>query len=328
MHEVNDPSKATTLAVVICTHDPQPDQLERTLSSLRQQDLPYAAWELLIVDNASTNGSLERVDMIWHPRARMVRESRLGLTMARIRAIQETTSDLILFVDDDNVLAPDYLTRALGIAAREPQLGVFGAGVLEPEFEVAPAPDLLPYTTMLALRTVPVASWSNDPQDACIPWGAGMVVTREVAQRYARIILDDPQKQRLDRAGNTLNSCGDDEFSWVSCEMGHGKGIFPELRVRHLIGRSRVDRGYLLRLAEGHAFSRTFLRHLHGLKVQQAMPPPSLGRAIGRLLSLRFGDAFYELHRWSSDRSRSATDRAFDDAKRKGIARFFRTIHG
>ncbi|HPF90937.1 MAG TPA: glycosyltransferase [Flavobacteriales bacterium] len=328
MDDVNDSAKAMTLAVVICTHDPQLDQLERTLDSLRGQDLPMEQWELLVVDNASTNGSLQRIDIGWHPRARIVQESRLGLTMARIRGIQETGSDLLLFVDDDNVLAPDYLSRTLGIAKREPQLGVFGAGVLEPEYEVAPAPDLLPYTTMLALRTVPSASWSNDPQDAVIPWGAGMAVKRDVAREYARIIMDDPQKQRLDRAGNTLNSCGDDEFSWVACEMGYGKGIFPELRVRHLISRSRVDRGYLLRLAEGHAFSRTFLRHLHGLKVQQVMPSPSVGGSIGKLARLRLGDALYELHRWSTHRSRTATDRAFDEAKRKGVARFFRTIHG
>lgn len=328
MHELNDPSQALTLVVVICTHDPQSDQLERTLNSLREQDLPSDRWQLLIVDNASGNGVLDRIDVGWHPRSSIVRESRLGLTMARIRGITETTSDLILFVDDDNELARDYLSQVLTIATRAPQLGVFGAGVLEPEFEVAPGSDLLPYTTMLALRTVPMAKWSNDPQDTCIPWGAGMVVRRAVAQEYAKLIMADPQKQRLDRAGNTLNSCGDDEFSWVACEMGYGKGIFPELRVRHLIARSRVDRGYLLRLAEGHAFSRTFLRHLHGLKVQHAMPRPGLINSLRHLAGFRFGDAFYELHRWSSDRSRTATERAFDEAKRQGIERFFRTSNG
>ncbi|MCB9165602.1 MAG: glycosyltransferase, partial [Flavobacteriales bacterium] len=62
MDDVNDSAKAMTLAVVICTHDPQLDQLERTLDSLRGQDLPMEQWELLVVDNASTNGSLQRID--------------------------------------------------------------------------------------------------------------------------------------------------------------------------------------------------------------------------------------------------------------------------
>ena len=63
MDEVNDRAKAMTLAVVICTHDPQLDQLERTLDSLRGQDLSMQQWELLIVDNASTNGSLQHIDI-------------------------------------------------------------------------------------------------------------------------------------------------------------------------------------------------------------------------------------------------------------------------
>jgi glycosyltransferase involved in cell wall biosynthesis len=316
------------LTVIICTHDPRQDHLSRTVDSLWAQDLPLDQWELLIVDNASRNGVVETVKLDRHPRARVVREDRLGLTMARIRGIVESTSEVILFVDDDNVLAPNYLLNVLEIMRREPQLGVIGAGRLEPEFEEKPEPGLMPYTPMLALRTVAASRWSNEPQDHTIPWGAGMAVSRAVADRYRTIILADPLKQRLDRAGNTLNSCGDDEFSWVACEMGLGKGVFTELQVTHLIGRARTQREYLLRLAEGHAFSRAFLMHIHGSKVHRVQDPPSFSRFLGRLVRLRLSEAMYEGERWATDRTRTDLDRAFDAAKRAGNERFFKTIHG
>jgi hypothetical protein len=53
--------------------------------------------------------------------------------------MKESSGELAVFVDDDNVLAPDFLEQARVISARYPHLGVFGAGNLEPEFEVQPS---------------------------------------------------------------------------------------------------------------------------------------------------------------------------------------------
>lgn len=316
------------LSVIICTHDPRADHLVRTLGGLAAQTLDRGSWELLVVDNASTNGVIEQLRSGPLSNVRVVREDRLGLTMARIRGISETHAPLVVFVDDDNVLAPDALAVMKDIARRLPAIGVIGAGRLEPEFESPPSDGLLAYTPMLALRSVAASKWSNDPMDGTIPWGAGMVIRREVADRYCKLILADPMKQRLDRAGNTLNSCGDDEFSWVACEMGLGKGLFTEITVTHLIDRSRVQREYLLRLAEGHAFSRAFLLHLHAVKVHRVLPAPSFQRFVRSLLRLRFSEAMHEGQRWANDRSRTELDRAFDEAKRQGNQRFFTTVHG
>ncbi len=316
------------LSVVLCTHDPRQDHLQRTLDGLNGQTMPLDRWELIIVDNASQERLVDRVDLNWHPNGRHVREERLGLTPARLRGIEESTAGMLLFVDDDNVLPPTYLADLVTIAERHPTIGVIGAGRIEPEFEVAPDPALGPYLRMLALRVVSTDQWSNDSRDHEVPWGAGMAVRRTVALKYREVILADPLKQRLDRAGNTLNSCGDDEFSWVACEMGYGKGLFTKLSVTHLIGRARLQREYLLRLAEGHAFSRAFLMHLHGMKVHPALQAPSFKGFLGKLLRLHFSEAMFEGQRWAADRSRSALDRSFDEAKRRGVERFFTTIHG
>ena len=316
------------LNVTICTHNPRKDYLERTVASLAAQDLDRARWELVIVDNASSNGVCDTVDLTWHPRARVVREDRIGLTMARLRGITESVQELILYVDDDNELAPDYLSKLLELADRYPLLGVIGAGRIEAEFEETPDTDLKPYLPMLALRSEDGARWSNDASDHLIPWGAGMLVRREVALRYNELILSDPLKQGLDRSGKALNSCGDDEFSWVACEMGLGKGIFSELVVTHLIGASRVQREYLLRLAEGHSFSRALLHHLHGRKVHTPMPEASLRRVMDRASRLRASEMRWELRRWWNESSfeGTPTEHAFHQAYLDGLLRFKNTI--
>jgi hypothetical protein len=77
-------------------------------------------WELLLIDNASQNPLEDLVDLSWHPTARILREIEPGLTPARLRAIAEVESELIIFVDDDNVLSPSYLCESMLIAQQFP----------------------------------------------------------------------------------------------------------------------------------------------------------------------------------------------------------------
>jgi hypothetical protein len=113
------------------------DYLARVIDALRQQTLPREQWELLVVDNASAELVDGRLDLGWHGNARIVSEERLGLTFARLRGFAEAKGGLIVMVDDDNVLAPDYLETAVRIAEEHPMLGAFGGKCL-PEFEHEP----------------------------------------------------------------------------------------------------------------------------------------------------------------------------------------------
>jgi hypothetical protein len=248
--------------------------------------------------------------------------------MARLRAIEETSTPYLVFADDDNELAPDYLATMIRLAQLHPTLGVIGAGRIVPDFEETPAPELKPYVPMVTLREVQTDQWSNDPMDEAIPWGCGMMVRREVATQYHSSLSKDPSKQGLDRTGDSLNSCGDEQFSLVACEMGLGKGIFVDLDLVHLIGKQRVQKEYLLRLAEAHAFSKAMLMHIHGGKVPVQRSPPTWSKFFGHVLRLQLGMVFLEGTRLWDRRSREHVAREFDDARRTGIARFHRTVHG
>jgi glycosyltransferase involved in cell wall biosynthesis len=250
------------ISVIICTHNPRRDYLARTLESLTKQTLPLEKWELMLLDNASENRLEKSWDISWHPSGRHVRDERVGLTPARLRGIQETRGELLVFVDDDNVLAEDFLEEALNISERYPYLAVFGSGTLQPEFEVPPAPEVAELVGLLALRTVPTERWSNHYEDwPTIPWGAGLCARREVANAFVRVIQQFHDTSILGRNGKHLFTGEDDLFSLAAVQLGKGFGIFPSLVITHLIPKRRLSREYFLRLIADKSTSAAVIRH-------------------------------------------------------------------
>src|ERR1700747_151761 len=217
-----------SVSVILCTHNPRHDYLSRVLASLREQTLPAEQWEFLVVDNRSKQPLAEMWDISWHSRGKHICEDELGLTAARLRGIQEASGELLVFVDDDNLLAPDYLAQATVISARCPDLGAFGAGILEPEFEVQPPVKLRPRLGLLALRRERSVLWSYKTTDTrCRPWGAGLCATRRVANFYRQLVPDLGITSVLDRRGKRLFSGGDDVFHELPLNSACALGCFP-----------------------------------------------------------------------------------------------------
>lgn len=272
---------APQVSVVLCTHNPRGDYLDRTLAALREQTLPPERWEFLLVDNASPTP----LAAAWTERlprnGRIVVESTLGLTPARIRGIAETRGDVIVFVDDDNVLAGDYLHQAWMIACEKPFVGAWG-GVVTPLFE-SRAPDwLTPYLPLLAVNAVPRDVWSNctDPSGTP-PCGAGMCVRRHVAKCWAENVRTDPRRLALGRAGASLASCEDIDLAFTACDLGQAAGRFTTLRLTHLIPARRVSIDYMARLVEEVTASQVIFRSL-----RESLSPEPEPRLLERALRL------------------------------------------
>ena len=165
------------ISVIICSHNPRPTYLRRVLDALRNQTLPVERWELLLIDNASKERLDTLWDLSWHPNGRHIFEGQLGVAYARQRGIREMSADLLVFVDDDNVLDLDYLRKAVSIDHQWPELGAWGSGVINPEFEVEPPDYLKELVPYVALRNADNAYWSNVPTCKwATPWGAGHCV--------------------------------------------------------------------------------------------------------------------------------------------------------
>jgi glycosyltransferase involved in cell wall biosynthesis len=307
------------LSVIICTHNPREDYLLRTLEALKNQTLPMDQWELLLIDNASKEPLSEKWDLSWHPKSLHIREEELGLTPARIKGIQESKGEILVFVDDDNLLDEDYLEKSIQLLEDNKKLGCIGAAIIKPEFEKEPEAHLKKYCDCLALRDIPRAEWSNNPDKAHRPYGAGLVVIKRVATEYIHSITSNINKKLLGRNGSNLLSGEDDEFSFVSCEMGYGYGIFPELKIIHLISESRVDLHYLLKITEGHGFSLAMLYYIHGLQAPKYHKESRLTNVIKSVFCFSISSAINHLHNWWFARHASVNEKLFRDAWASGV---------
>lgn len=106
----------TALSVVVCTRNRLPG-LKRCLEAFRAVATPQA-WELVIVDNCSSDGTSEYLSA-WkpehtdRPRFVMAREERRGLATARNKGWRTAAADIIAFTDDDCYVSPDYVDAVL-----------------------------------------------------------------------------------------------------------------------------------------------------------------------------------------------------------------------
>lgn len=248
---------APLLSVVIPTHNPDRDRFRRTLDALQQQDLDRDAWELTVVDNASSDRDwVPSFDFRWQARSRLVREERLGLTWARLAGINASQGQYLVFVDDDNVLEPDYLRQAIAIFEQYPHVGAIG-GKLLPEFEVEPALWVREFDRFLALRDLGDAIRIYPDTDApderkqhppYLPVGAGMGIRRSAIATYVKRLHQEGTASVLDRTGKRLTSGGDCDINFSLMAAGWQLGYFPQLQLAHLIAAGRLTRDYLARL--------------------------------------------------------------------------------
>lgn len=292
------------ISVIIPTHDPDRTRLARTLDGLRAQTLPHDAWELLLIDNASSPAVTPAdFDLAWHAGARIVREEKIGLTSARLAGIRASQGGYLLFVDDDNVLCPDYLKNVVEIFREHAEVGAIG-GKSHPEFEVTPEPWVAEFHGCLALRDcgdeARISSYvtfaggeakgrKGYPDFA--PLGAGMAIRREAAEKYVAKIETDTARRALDRSGNSLTSGGDNDFVMTALDEGWLVGYFPQLQLTHLIPAGRISKEYLARLNRGIARSWVQVLDVHGI-----CPWTKIER---RTLPLRKLKAFFSNRAWS-----------------------------
>jgi glycosyltransferase involved in cell wall biosynthesis len=269
------------VAVVISTHAPNEVRLRRTLEGLRAQTLDRVRWALILVDNASPDPSVfNRFDLSWHPGAKVVREPRLGLTFGRIAGIRASAAPLLVLVDDDNVLAADYLEVACQLFERHARVAALGGRSI-PEWEVQPPKWIGEFSGCLALRDrdgEAIADRKSDPgYPSCAPLGAGMAIRREALEPWLRAVEIAGDAATTGRRGRQLTSGEDNDIVLHALAAGWSVGYFPQLRLAHLIPATRLTRDYLARLNHGIARSWVQVLDRHGFRPWPAIPSWSVG---------------------------------------------------
>lgn len=239
------------ISVVIPTYNPHPVRFEHTLKSICAQQLVPDLWECIVVDN----NSIVPVVLPEHcnpENFRVALEAEQGLSAARYRGIKAASSEIIVFVDDDNVLSSDYLSEALNFMNIHPEVGIVG-GKSIPGYEVEPPEWFYEGIAPLGCRDlgedIVIEMWtaSNERQyPACAPIGAGMVFRKASVTSWAEAL---GKTGITDRKGDSLSSAGDCDMVLHALSNEWSVAYNPKLSLSHLIPAERLTQGYLSRIS-------------------------------------------------------------------------------
>jgi glucosyl-dolichyl phosphate glucuronosyltransferase len=229
------------ISAIICTRD-RSAYLARCLDALTRQTLSPKHYEVIIVDNGSsddTRGSAASFCQR-HFNFRYVREDRAGLAIARNTGIAISSADIVAFTDDDAEPEPSWLQRILGRFAEHPgDAGIVGGDVI-PVFE-AERPTWL---TDDLLRPLSAGlKWSTEPR--FLRTGEWLV---EVNAAYKKKVLVQIGgfPEHLGRVGELLLS-GEGGVDRLVRRAGFRLFYDPAILVRHNIPAARLTRTWFRR---------------------------------------------------------------------------------
>jgi O-antigen biosynthesis protein len=120
------------VTVAVCTRD-RTANLAQCLDALERLD--YNPLDLLVVDNAPSNGETEMLVKTRFPRVRYVCEPQPGLNWARNRAILEARGEIIAFTDDDVIVDPGWARALARLFLADADIGAVTGLVVPYELE-------------------------------------------------------------------------------------------------------------------------------------------------------------------------------------------------
>jgi len=229
-------SSAPDLSIIIVNWNAA-DLLRQCLQSLRESD-DHLEKEIIVIDNASTDGSVEMVRREF-PEVRLIcNPENMGFAPANNQGIEISQGQYVLLLNSDARILPGALDALVGFLAAHPAVGAVGPALVNPDgsFQVSCHPILTPWREfwrllfldhLVPLARYPFRRWGyEDPREVDVIKGACLLLRRQALKQVG--LLDEGYFMyseemdlcyRLARAGWRIY--------WV-----------PEARVVHLGGGS------------------------------------------------------------------------------------------
>ncbi len=236
---------APELSVVICTHN-RAAMLDDALESIARMHVPpRLRWELLVVDNASTDHTANVVTA-WKDRLplRYVHEAEPGLSAARNRALRDVQAEWIVFTDDDVRVDGEWLTALAKACRCWPQASYLAGRILptyEPDRPAWLTPSCEALLAGVVVRFAPDAD--AGPLSAALPrpMGANLAFRAEALRAIGGF--------RTDLGRNGVSLIGGEEVAVLAAlERADHHGVYvPDAVVHHRTSTDRLSRRFLAR---------------------------------------------------------------------------------
>ena len=273
------------VSIIVPTRDRSAALVGFIASLAHCRDVSFS-WELVVVDNGSTDGTAEAAGRaareLGGVRFRCVREPVPGLHAARHRGAREAEADVLVFVDDDIEASPSWLS-ALGDEFLDPAVELVG-GPSHPRYMVAPPawvewtwatqPDGTRWCGALSLLEGGDVRREIDP---VFVWGLNFAIRRDTLRRLKGF---NPDALPWD-----LRRCRGDGETGLSLKAraaGIKAWYRPEALVYHVVPATRLTEEYFLRRSylQGISDSFTAMRADEDLEPRQAESLYRRGRRL------------------------------------------------
>ncbi|MGN6645105.1 MAG: glycosyltransferase [Cytophaga sp.] len=247
------------VSVIICCHN-SAHILPETLTYLsRQIVLASLKWELILVDNASSDNTAAVAEQCWKAldkpvEMRIVQEKTPGLSFARQAGIQAAVYDIILFCDDDNLLNADYIQLGFDAMAVDASIALLG-GKGQARMDIQ-APDWFDrYAYQYAVGAQAACSKDITIERGFV-YGAGCFMRMHA---YKELQQAGFQYTLSGRTGKSLLSGEDNELGYAFSLIGFTIHYNERLHFTHVLAANRLTFSYLKKLKKAVAYSSVLL---------------------------------------------------------------------
>lgn len=232
------------LSVVVCTYNRE-KYIGRCLQHLAKQESEVSTYEVIIVDNNSTDNTNQICTSFvsQHAHFKYFLETNQGHSFSRNRGIQESSGDIIAFLDDDAFVTSDYVSNLINFFSENHQAQAIG-GKIDPIYEGGEPNWMTPF--LLPLVAAQDMGENIKPfKGRAFPIGANMAFRKEVFKNYGLFNIE------LGRKGSGLEG-GDEKEVFLRLKSDNLPIFYvPSVKVEHIIPEKRVTREYIKGLALG-----------------------------------------------------------------------------
>jgi glucosyl-dolichyl phosphate glucuronosyltransferase len=248
------------VSILVCTYN-RADILSNTIAYLLNQQFDWGEYEIIVIDNASTDNTKEVVNQ-FSAREKKIKytfEPRLGVAIARNTGARDSKSPYIAYFDDDLIAEPDCLNQ-----------------LITPFMNITPAPKAImgkvnllwegPRPNWFPERYETLLSRFDRGENARFMNSEEYLVTMNVAFERETFLLMGGIREDLSRKGRMF-ICGGDNDIFNRYMMSNHKIFYqPQALIWHLVPKSRQKRSWLLKRIFGEGTSEVIADYSHASK--------------------------------------------------------------
>ncbi len=234
-------------SIIVCTYN-RDKYLYSALQCIAENGYPTDAYEIVLVNNMSTDNTESECQRFQNDyptvEFRYFVETQQGLSFARNRGIKESRGEILLFLDDDSYIQPNYLINLQHQLETFPNADAFG-GKIDPVFESGEPPKWLSKWNYSWVSAIDMGDKVCPFEGKAFPIGANMGISKTMLSKIGVFNTELGRSKK-----NLMGGEEKDLFERIR-QQGGNIYYFPDVVVQHVIPPSRTTKDYVKRLGEG-----------------------------------------------------------------------------